>query len=89
MATLNLAALASILVGRDPNRPHDVETQFGRGEEIAVLRQMLLDTYGEQNDIARALEAGDATALSAALSQAKPPLDSNTEIVRMAGDLLE
>jgi hypothetical protein len=32
--------------------------------------------------------ARDAAALSAALSQAKPPLDSNTELVRLAQDLL-
>ena len=88
MASLDLATLASILVGKDPNRPPDVETQFLRGEEIATLRQMLLDTYGEQSDIGKALQAGDGTALGAALSQAEPPLDSNTEIIRMAQDLL-
>ncbi len=89
MASLNLAVLASILVGVDPTEPHDVETQFVRGEEIAVLHQVLLDTYGQQSDIAKALQAGDAAALGVALSQAKPPLDSDTEIVRMAQDLLK
>jgi hypothetical protein len=49
---------------------------------------MLLDTYGEQSDIAKALQAGNAAALGAALSQANPPLDSNPEIVRIAQDLL-
>jgi hypothetical protein len=88
MASLNLAALASILVGRDPNEPHDVEAQFVRGEEIATLRQMCFDTYGEQSDIARALQAGNAAALEAALSQANPSFDSNPEMVRIAQDLL-
>ena len=88
MASINLAVLASILVGRDPTVPHDVEAQFVRGEEISVLRQMLLDTYGEQSDIAKALQAGNAAALGAALSQANPSLDSNAEIVRIAQDLL-
>jgi hypothetical protein len=88
MTSLNLPVLASILVGVDPTGPYDVETQFVRGEEIAVLRQMLLDTYGEQSDIAKALQAGDAVALGAALSQAKPPFDSDTELVRLAQDLL-
>ena len=89
MASLNLATLASILVGVDSKEPRDVEAQFMRGEEIAVLHQMLLDTYGEQGDIARALQARDAAALSAALSRANPPLDSNTELVRIARDLLK
>jgi hypothetical protein len=88
MASLNLAVLASILVGTDPAEPHDVEAQFMRGEEIAVLRQMLLDSYGEQSDIAKELQARDAAALGTALSQAKPPFDSNTEMVRIAQDLL-
>jgi hypothetical protein len=88
MASLNLAVLASILVGVDPTRPHDVETQFVRGEEIAALRQMLLDKYGEQSDVAKALEAGDSAELAAALSQANPPIDSDTEILRLAQDLL-
>jgi hypothetical protein len=88
MASLNLTVLASILVGGDPTEPHDIEAQFVRGEEISILRQMLLDTYGEQSDIAKALQAGNATALGAALGQANPPLDSNPEIVRIAQDLL-
>ena len=89
MASLNLPVLASILVGVDPTGPYDVETQFVRGEEIAVLRQMLLDKYGEQSAIAKALQAGDAVALAATLSQAKPPFDSDPEIVRLAQDLLK
>ena len=89
MASLNLPVLASILVGVDPTGPYDLKTQFVRGEEIAVLRQMLLDKYGEQSDIAKALQAGDAVALAAALSQAKPAFDSDTEIVRCAQDLLK
>lgn len=88
MASMNLAVLASILIGEDPDRPHDVEAQFVRGEEIAALRQMLLDAYGDQSDIARALQAGNAAALGAALSQANPPLDSNPEIGRICQDLL-
>ena len=88
MASLNLAALASILRGKDPAEPRDVEAQFLRGEEIATLRQMFLDTYGEQGDIAKALEAGNVAELGAALGQANPPLDSNPEIVRIAQDLL-
>ena len=89
MASLNLPVLASLLVGVDPTAPHNVEMQFVRGEEIAVFHQMLLDRYGEQSDIAKALQARDASALAAALSQAKPPLDSDTELVRMAQDLLK
>ena len=88
MASLNFATLASVLVGVDPNLPRNTETQFMRGEEIATFRQMLLDTYGDQSDIARALQARDSAALATALSQAQPPLDADVELERMAQDLL-
>ena len=88
MASLNFAALASILVGVDPTLPRNTQTQFVRGEEIAVFRQMLLDKYGDQSDIARALEARDSATLATALSQAQPPLDADPELGRMAQDLL-
>lgn len=68
--------------------PHGVEAQFVRGEEIATLRQMLLDTYGDQSDIAKALQARNADALESALSQANPPLDADPEIIRIAQNLL-
>lgn len=87
MASLNLSTLASILVGVDPTGQHNLETQFVRGEEIATFRQMLLDKYGNQGDIARALQARDADALAAAFSRANPPLDSDTEVVRLAQSL--
>ena len=58
-----------------------------RGEEISALRQMLLDIYGEQSDIAQALQASNAAALGTALSQANPPLDSNPELFRICQDL--
>jgi len=87
MASLNLSVLASILVGVDPTGQHNLETQFVRGEEIATLRQMLLDKYGGQSDIARALQERDATALTEAFSRANPPLDSDTEIVRLTQSL--
>ena len=89
MASLDLSKLASILLGVDPTGQYDEETQFLRGEEIATLRQMLLDKYGGESDIARALQARDAAALGTALSQAQPPLDSDTEIIRIAQDLLK
>lgn len=89
MASLDLSLLASILVGVDPTGPYDEETQYLRGEEIATLRQMLVDRYGGQSDIASALQARDSAALGTALSQAQPPFDSDTEIVRIAQDLLK
>jgi hypothetical protein len=89
MSSLNLPVLASILLGVDPTGQYDTETQFVRGEEIATLRQMLLDKYGEQSDIGRALQARDAAALGTAMGQADPPLDGDTEIVRLAQDLLK
>ena len=88
MTSLNLPVLASILVGADPTGPYNEKTQFVRGEEIAVLCQMLLDKYGEHSAIAEAIQARNAGALGAALSQAKPPFDSDPECVRIAQDLL-
>jgi hypothetical protein len=88
MTSLNLPELASILVGADPTGPYNEETQFVRGEEIGVLCQTLLDKYGEDSAIGKALQARDAAALGSALSQAKPPFDSDPECVRMAQDLL-
>src|SRR5436305_15331907 len=89
MASLNLPVLASILVGVDPTGQHNLETQFVRGEEIATLRQMLVDKYGDRGDIARALQERDAAALAAALGRANPPLDSDTEIARLAQSLVK
>jgi hypothetical protein len=37
MASLNLAVLASILVGGDPTGPYDLETQFVRGDVTGGL----------------------------------------------------
>lgn len=89
MTSLNQPALASVLTGGEPTELYNTETQFLRGTEIAILRQMLIDKYGEQSDIAKALQAQDAATLLSAFNQANPSLDSDPEIVRVAQDLLK